>query len=203
MKDAAYKGHDYRRQLWVYAVAVLFCADFVFYGYLPSHKRLLSLQQMQVQQERMIQASAAQSEELPALKTRLKDVEQIAGHYEAYVPSEASLGSFLQEIARIMTEHHLTDQVVVPGKETQCAPICCILVRVNCKGSLKDVFGFFRDFQAMDRLVRVEKVVLQNGSDFQGQVSMEAETVIFYGSRAEPASANVAGDTREAANHGV
>jgi Tfp pilus assembly protein PilO len=151
----------------------------------------------------MIETSAAQSKELPALKLRLKDAQQIVEHYESYVPKEASLGVFLQEIARIMTEHRLTEQVVVPGKEMQPGAVWCIPIHVNCKGNLKDVFGFFHDFQAMDRLVRIEKVVLQNGNDFQGRVSMEADAVIFYGSRTEPEPAKVAGGTGEAANHGV
>ncbi len=28
-----------KQQVWVYAIAVLFVVDFVFYGYLPSHRR--------------------------------------------------------------------------------------------------------------------------------------------------------------------
>jgi Tfp pilus assembly protein PilO len=203
MKEPVLKGQGQRRQLWVYAVAVLFCADFVFYGYLPSRKRLLSLQQSQAQQQRMIQASATQSKELPALKGRLRDVEQIAQHYDSYVPKEALLGGFLQEIARIMTEHHLADQVVVPGREIQPGVLWRIPIHINCRGSLKDIFGFFREFQAMDRLVRIEKVTLQNGQDLQGQVSMQADAVIFYGSQTEPASARVGGGPQEAADHGV
>jgi Tfp pilus assembly protein PilO len=180
MSDMTPKRSDRKQQAWLYAVAVLFCADFVFYGYTPSHKRLQSLQATEVQQSRMISAAAAQGKELPALKARLKSVEQIVEHYDAYVPQDVSLGMFLQDIARIMTEHHLTDQVVVPGKEVESSAVRCIPVHVNCKGSLRDIFGFFHDFQAMDRLVRIEKVILQNDREFTGHVGMDADAVIFY-----------------------
>jgi Tfp pilus assembly protein PilO len=203
MREVSLKGQGNRRQLWVYAVAVLFCADFLFYGFLPSRKRLLSLEQTRVQQQRLIETSAAQNKELPALKMRLKDAQGVVDHYETYIPPAASLGTFLQAIARIMTEHHLTEQVVVPGTEMQPNTIWCIPIHVNCRGSLKDVFGFFRDFQAMDRLVRIEKVILKNGPDFQGQVTMEADAVIFYGSRTEPESTTVAGSVRTEGNDGV
>jgi Tfp pilus assembly protein PilO len=178
--------------MWLYVVAVLFCADFAFYGYMPSHKRLRSLHEAEVQQERMIQMAAAQGKELPGLKARLKSTEEIVAHYDSYVPQDASQGVFLQEIARVMTGHHLTDQVVVPGNEVDSGGIRCIPVRVNCKGSLKDIFGLFHDLQGMERLVRIERVLLQNDRDFTGQVGMETDTVIFYQPQTERNTTTVA-----------
>lgn len=192
MSDVTPKRSGCKQQAWLYAVAALFCADFVIYGYMPSHRRLQSLQATGMQQRRMIETAAAQGKELPALRTRLKNVEQIVEHYDAYVPQEVSLGAFLQDIARIMTEHHLTDQVVVPGREMESDAVRCIPVHVNCKGSLRDVFGFFHDFQAMSRLVRMEKVMLQNDHEFMGRVGMDADAVIFYRPQAGPDATPVA-----------
>ncbi len=180
MKNTVSKRSGRKRQAWLYAIAMLFCADFVFYGYMPSHNRLRSLREAGIQQQRLIETAAAQSQELPALKARLTSVEQVVEHYESYVPQEGSLGLFLQEIARIMTKHQLADQVVVPSTEVEAEGVGCIPVRVNCRGSLKDIFGFFHDFQSMDRLVRIEKVTLQNDREFTGRVSMDADAVIFY-----------------------
>jgi hypothetical protein len=36
MSDMASKRSSHKQQAWLYAIAVLFCADFVFYGYMPS-----------------------------------------------------------------------------------------------------------------------------------------------------------------------
>jgi Tfp pilus assembly protein PilO len=195
MNDREPRRIGRKQQLWLYVVAVLFCADFVFYGYMPSHGRLQSLREAGVQQERRIQAAAAQSKELPALKVRLENVERIVEHYDAYVPQEASLGVFLQEIARIMTKHRLTDQVVVPGMGVESDGIRCVRVHMDCTGSLKDVFNFFRDFQAMARLVRIEKVSLRNDSEFTGHVSMETDTIIFYRPQTKQDAANRAAGT--------
>jgi Tfp pilus assembly protein PilO len=169
-----------KQQVWLYVIAALFCADFVFCGYMPSHKRLQSLREAQRQQQRLIETAAAQGKELPALKARLASVEQIVAHYESYVPREASLALFLQDIARTMTEHHLTDQVVVPSQEVGSSGVGCVPLHVNCRGSLKDVFSFFHDLQAMDRLVRIQRVILQNDRDFTGRVSMDTDAVVFY-----------------------
>jgi hypothetical protein len=51
---------------------------------------------------------------------------------------------------------------------------------MDCTGALKDIFGFYRDVRAMDRLVRIEKIVLKNDSDLMGRVSMRTEALIFY-----------------------
>jgi len=192
MSNTGPKTQGRKQQMWLYFVAVLFCADFILYGYMPSHKRLRSLREAQVQQERMIEMAAAQGKELPGLRARLKNTEEIVAHYDSYVPQDASQGVFLQEIARVMTGHHLTDQVVVPGKEVESDGVRCISVRVNCKGSLKDIFGLFHELQGMDRLVRIERVLLQNDRDFTGQVSMETEAVIFYQPQVEQDATTVA-----------
>lgn len=197
------KSPDRRRQVWVYIVALLFCADFAFYGYLPSHRRLQSLRQTSAQQQQAIVMAAAQSQELGGLKMRLKSAEQIIEHYDAYIPHEASLGAFLQEIAQIMTRHHLTDQVVVPGQERESDGVRCVSVHVNCQGSLKDVFSFFRDFQRMDRLVRIEKVALKNDSDLTGRITMDADAMIVHRPRTERGATDLADGTSKVENNGA
>lgn len=181
-----------KQQVWVYLIGALFVADFVFYGYLPSQRRLEALRQSRSEQERMIRMAAERRAELPKLKAHLKDVEEIVSHYEAYVPAEESLGEFLQEIAHIMTDNQLTDQVMVPQAEMECDGIRCIPIQMNCKGSLADVFGFFRDIQAMDRLVRIEKADLRNDTEYTGQVSVNTRAVIFYRPQHDEENAEVA-----------
>jgi Tfp pilus assembly protein PilO len=202
MNEMTIKRSGRRQQAWVYAITLLFCADFVFYGYMPSHRRMETLRTSRSQQASMIQMAVTQSKELPALKLRLKNVQKVVERYDTYIPQEASLGVFLQEIARIMTEHRLTDQVVVPGQEVESGGVGCIPVHINCKGSLKDLFGFFRDFQALERLVRIERVALKNDSEYTGQVGLETDAVVFYQLRTQK-SGGQAGTPKGGMNHGA
>jgi len=169
-----------RQQLWVCVIGLLFLADFIVCGYEPSYARLKALGEARAEQHRIIATAAAQSRELPSLQQRLTNAKEIVEHYEAYVPAEASLGTFLQRIAFMMTTHRLADQVVMPGKETEADGVRCISIHMTCTGTLKDVFGFFRDFQTMDRLVRIDRVALVNDSGFTGRIKLETEAVIFY-----------------------
>jgi len=203
MNDLMMKKSGRRQQVWVYVITFLFLADFVFYGYMPSHRRLQALHTSRSQQASMIQAGATQSKELPALKLRLKNVQKVVEHYDAYLPQEASLGVFLQEIARIMTEHRLMDQVVVPGQEVESNGVGCVPVHINCKGSLKDLFSFFRDFQAMERLVRIESVSLKNDNEYTGQVSLETNAVVFYQLQTPQKTGGQAGPSQRGMNNGA
>ena len=202
MNDLMMKRSSRRQQVWVYVIALLFLADFVFYGYLPSRRRLQALHASRRLQATMIEAGATQSKELPGLKSRLSSVQKLVEHYDAYIPRDASLGVFLQEIARIMTEHRLMDQVVVPGQEVESSGVDCVPVHINCKGSLKDLFGFFRDFQAMERLVRIQSVSLKNDSEYTGQVGLETDAVVFYQLRTQK-SGGQAGTPKGGMNHGA
>jgi len=169
-----------RQPVWGLALGVLFLFDFVFYGYMPSHRRLQSLTRARNQHEQAINTAVAQAEALSTLEERHRETVQIVKRYEDCVPTESALGVFLGQIANIMTQHQLTDEEVEPGREVAAGQLNCIPVQMNCTGTLSAIFGFFNDLQSLQRLVRIEKIVLRNGPKFSGTVSMQAEAIIFY-----------------------
>jgi type IV pilus assembly protein PilO len=187
-----------KQQMAVYVIAGLFVCDFVLCGYLPSHQRLLSLQRTRAQQKQTIQMAAAQSTELPGLERRLRDMEKAVEGFERRVPADRALGAFLQQIAGIMTDCHLVDQAIVPGDDGKTDALNCIPIHVACRGTLMDIFGFFQKLQRLDRLVRVEKVALENDSDLTGQVGVQVEAVIFE----QPAKHRKPGGLAEAESAG-
>jgi Tfp pilus assembly protein PilO len=168
-----------RQQVWILVVGILFAADFVFYGYMPSRRRLEALARAQSQHEQVIDTALARSEALPALEERHREMARIVRDYENSVPTESALGVFLRQIPNIMAEHELTDQVMVPKETVQVGDLSCIPVQMNCTGTLEGIFGFFNDLQNLHRLVRIEKVSLKNDSNYIGIVTMQTEAVIF------------------------
>ncbi|MCX5645064.1 MAG: type 4a pilus biogenesis protein PilO [Phycisphaerae bacterium] len=168
-----------KQQVWVYVIAGLFVCDFALCGYIPSQQRLASLRRTQAGQKQTIQMAAAQSAELPGLERRLRGMEKAVTGFDLRVPADRALGTFLQQISGIMTDCRLTEQVVLPGKEVKTDDLNCVPLHVACKGILTDFFGFFRKVQSLDRLVRIEKVVMENDSDLTGRISLQVEAVIF------------------------
>jgi Tfp pilus assembly protein PilO len=169
-----------RPQLSIYIIAVILVADFVLFGYLPSHQRLQSIKQAKTDQLLAIARASAESKQLPALKEQLQKLQKAACDYEMSVPAQQSLGEFLQRIAALMTEHNLSDQLVAPGAEIPAAGLNCIPVDVKCKGRLAQLFEFYKQLQSMDRLIRIEHVELENDPDFTGKVNMLTKAVIYY-----------------------
>ncbi len=193
-----------KQQIWVCVVAGLFVGDFVLCGYVPAQNRLKSLQQARAQQQRIIATAAAREAELPALKRRLQNTEDIVARYDLRVPPEGTFGTFLQRMARIMTEHHLTNQEVIPGKEWDADGLTCIPVQVTCTGTLADTFSFFTDLQALSRLVRIEKVALINDTGLTGRINMRMEGVIFHqGPRQSRTSDSAHAKRAGGTNHGA
>jgi Tfp pilus assembly protein PilO len=193
-----------KQQMWVYVIAGLFVCDFVLCGYLPSQQRLASLRRTRAQQKQTILMAATQSAELPGLERRLRGMEKAVTGFDLRVPADRALGTFLQQISGIMTDCRLTEQVVLPGKEAKTNDLNCVPIHVACKGTLTDFFDFFRKLQSMDRLVRIEKVALENDSDLTGRVSMQVEAVIFEQSTKSrringPAEAQAAGGVNRGA----
>lgn len=168
-----------RQQIWVLVVGVLFVADFVFYGYMPSHRRVQALARARAQHKQVIDAGMAKSEALPVLEQRHKEMARLVRRYDDYVPTESGLGVFLRQIPNIMAEHDLINQVMVPKERVQVGELSCIPVQMNCTGTLDGIFGFFSDLANLHRLVRIEKVTLRNDSGYAGSVTMQTEAVIF------------------------
>jgi Tfp pilus assembly protein PilO len=193
-----------KQQLWVLAIGVLFVADFVFCGYWPSQSRLTALKEKRANYEQTIEMGRAKGAQLQTVCKRLSDTEETVNHYDAYVPAEGSLGTFLRQASELMTQHQLADQVVVAGRETQAGDLVCIPVHITGAGELKNIFSFFKGLRNIDRLVRIDRTTLKNDNGFSGRVTMEAEVVIYYRPGRTPADGKAVGTrTVGGSSHGA
>jgi Tfp pilus assembly protein PilO len=169
-----------RQQAIICIVAGLFVADFILFGYLPLKSRLKAIKQARTAQNSVIAKAATQREHLPAIRQQLQQLQTVVVDFEANVPAQKSIGVFLQQIANLMSQCDLREQVVAPSKEIKADDLKCIPVDMQCKGRLAQIFEFYKRLQELDRLVRIERVSLKNDIDFSGQVSMQTLAVIYY-----------------------
>ena len=175
-----------KQQLTICVVAVMLIADFLWFGCLPLWKTMRAIKQTKAALRVVITKGTIGSRQLPVLKEQLQKLQGTVSNYEVNVPTQRDLGGFLQQIAILMTDHNLSEQVVAPSKEIEADGLSCIPIKMKCKGRLAQVFQFYKRLQRLDRLVRVEQVKLVNDSDFSGEVSMETQAVIYYRPEAEP-----------------
>ena len=173
-----------RQQIIICVAAGIMVGGCVLFRYLPLRRRIRAVEQAKVAQRLAIAKASAESAQLPTLKEQLLGLEKALGNYEANIPDHRDIGVFLHTIANLMNEHNLTDQLVQPGKEIEVKGLHCIPISVQGKGGLKQIFEFFSSLQLLNRLVRIEQVKLVNDGGFGGEVSMQAETIVYYRSEA-------------------
>ena len=169
-----------RQQIVICVVAGVMAGGFVLFRYLPLRKSVKAVEQARTAQTLVITKASRQSAELPALKKQVVKLQEAVGNYEANIPSQKALGVFLHRIANLMNEQNLKEPQIRPGKEIEADELNCITVEMQCKGELEQIFEFYKLLQGLDRLVRIEQVKLVNGSDFNGEVSMQTKAVIYY-----------------------
>ncbi len=173
-----------KKQVSICIVAVMFIADFMLFGYLPSYKRIKEVEQAREKQKFAIARASSQAVQLPALKEQMLKLQGEVANYESNVPAQRDLGVFLHKIASLMNEHNLSEQQVRPGEEIKTDKLNCIPVNMQCKGRLSQIFEFYRRLQGMNRLVRIEQVELTNDNDFSGQVTMQTKATVYYRAKA-------------------
>ena len=82
-----------------------------------------------------------------------------------------------------MDSHNLKEQAIQPLEEKKINELICIPVSMECRGTLKDIFEFYKNLQEIDRQIRIRQVKLKNRNNFSGEVKMETEIVIYYRSQ--------------------
>jgi len=169
-----------RQQILICIIAAVMVVGFVLFRYLPLQKKRKALEHTKSAQMLAIATASNQRAQLPILKEQLLKLQTIAGNYQEKVPKQIDLGAFLHKIADLMNQQNLSEQMVQPGEEIEAGQLSCIPVNMQCKGKLPQIFEFYKQLQALDRLVRIEQVKLNNEKDFNGDVNMQTKAVIYY-----------------------
>ena len=169
-----------RQQIIICVIAGAMVCGFALFRYLPLQSEMKAVSRERTGQILVITSASAEGEQLPRLERQLLELRERLGNYDAKVPAGRDLGIFLHKITDLMNEQNLREQLVQPGKEVKADELACIPISMQCKGSLKQIFEFYKALQGLDRLVRIEQVKLVNDNDFSGRVSMHTEAVIYY-----------------------
>jgi Tfp pilus assembly protein PilO len=169
-----------RKQVVICLIAIVSVGGFVLFRFLPMYKTFKAVEQLKTAQRLIIAKGISDSEQLPLFMDQLIKFKAGIGDYENSIPQQKTLGLFVHQMADLMNQHQLEEQEIAPGAETEAEGLNCIPVSIQCKGQLEQIFTFFRELQALDRLIRIQQVKLLNDQNFRGQVSLETDVVIYY-----------------------
>jgi Tfp pilus assembly protein PilO len=169
-----------KQQFMIFGLAVGLVCGFVFAAYLPIRRSLKELRGACEEAKAALASGETQGKQMPGLKKQLAEQQVRVGDYSAKIPADRSIGNFLQQVTSLMNQCDLKDQQILPGQEVRGKSLSCIPVSIQCKGSMKQVFEFFKSLKTMERVTGIEMVKLDNDDDFTGQVSMQSRANIYY-----------------------
>jgi len=171
-----------KQQLMILIIGVVLTGGFLLLQYFPTCKKINLIKQANLQRQSAITKAAAEVRQLPRLADEVENLKLEVGNFDGKIPSSRKLGVFIQQIADAMNTNNLKEQMVQFGDETklELQDIDCVPVSIQCRGRLAQIFGFFKSLEQLERVVRIERVRLQNDADLNGQVCMQLEAAIYY-----------------------
>ncbi|MHC4062626.1 MAG: type IV pilus inner membrane component PilO [Planctomycetota bacterium] len=169
-----------RQQITICAIGAAIACVFMVLWYLPLRRKTKEIEQVKAKRALTIAKGTADARQTPLLQEQLRKLQARIGDFEASIPEQRAHGGFLQRITDLMKDHDLKDEVIKPGEEIRADKFTCIPVSMECKGELAQISEFYRRLQNLDRLVRIEKVTLNNDESYGGQVTMKTEAVVYY-----------------------
>ncbi|MEN8126309.1 MAG: type 4a pilus biogenesis protein PilO [Planctomycetota bacterium] len=169
-----------KQQLLILALGALVIGGFGIFRYVPIVRQKYAAQKRIRQQEIMLSEICVNGVLIPELRQQKKELQKQLLPFTQKVPQGRNLATLWRQVAEVMNECNLTDQLVQPGVELKSDELCSIPLTIECKGSLEQIFLFFQSLENIDRLIRIEQVRLVNGSDFDAVVTLNAKANVYY-----------------------
>ena len=173
------RGLDKQQTILVAAVLLL-AAGFGVFRYLPLLRQRQALDETMAQNQRALHDIHTQGMRLPELAGQLAQKQTQAAAFDAKIPAGRSFADLWRQIADLMNECRLTDQLVQPGRPVEGEQLGTIPLTLSCSGSMQDIYVFFRAIEQWDRLIRFERIELANDGAFSGRVKLNAKAQLYY-----------------------
>jgi Tfp pilus assembly protein PilO len=174
-----------KQQLVILTLAVVLFVGFGLCRYYPLAKQKKRIEKVNEQQIAAVAEAKTYSMQLPILRRHIKAMIEKTNDYDLKIPKNRHFAELWQQLASVMNEHNLKEQLVQPGSEIQSAEVNCIPINIECSGSLKQIFELFKSLNNFERLIRIESIRLINDKDFVKPLKMKVQASVYYRSTEE------------------
>ncbi|MBW8002113.1 MAG: type 4a pilus biogenesis protein PilO [Planctomycetes bacterium] len=169
-----------KKQIMTFVMVVAMAVAFFLFKYVPLRKKLSDVKQNLSEQRLTIMKSETEKQQIPIVQALLDDLNERTQNFDVQIPGDRELGVFLKQVTQIMNKYGLKEQNIKPNSEVKTGNVNCIPIEMQCKGTLRQLFDFYKTFQNAGRLVRIQEVSFTNERDYTGQLSMRAKAIIYY-----------------------
>lgn len=169
-----------KQQAIILAVSAVLMGGFGVFSYVPILRQKHAIREQMDQQAQVIEEVCSKSVLLPEIKHRKNKIEQEMEPFFRKIPQGRNFAQLWQQVADVMNECSLKEQLVQPGSELKSSRLCSIPLMIECKGSLEQLYSFLQQIEDFDRLIRFEQIEFKNDDDFSGFVKMNARASVYY-----------------------
>lgn len=169
-----------KQQITILVLAAAILVGFGVFRYVPIVRKKLAMREQMTRQSVSMEQIQDYSRRLPELEMQKKHLEKKIQRNSGKIPEGKQFASLWQQIAEAMNQCQLQDQLVQPAAETQSEDICCVPLKIECKGTLEQLFSFFQLLEGFDRLISFEEIQLENDKDFNAVLKLSAKANVYY-----------------------
>lgn len=168
-----------KRQIAVGFVVVVALTGFICFRYLPIRNQIIRLKQGLKKQQLVIDSTSSKSQQLMSLKQILTKMQSELVNYDSCVPNEMDLTGFLKQMAEMMENENLSQKKVSPETEISYGQVRCLPIKIQCKGTIEQLFNFCKALDNSQRIIRIEQVTIDNDEKYSGQLLMQTQAFIY------------------------
>lgn len=169
-----------KQQILIVGAGILLIGGFTVLRYIPIVRQKYTIAKTMDAQESVIEKVRSHSAMIPELKQQKAQLVETLASFDERVPQGRNFAQLWQQIADVMNECNLSDQLVQPGQEVTSEQLGSIPLMIECSGSLAQIYTFFQSLERFDRLVRIEEVKLKNDAEYGGLLKLNAKANVYY-----------------------
>lgn len=174
-----------KEQLVIIGIAVVVVVGFAVFRYYPIASRSIGLKQVKATQMSEKARVHMQTLQLPVLCEEKDRLEKKLSNYDKKAPLKRNFSMLWEQITAEMNRLNLKEQKIEPGLELKGEELNCIPIKIECTGTLSQMFELFTSLEGFDRIIYIESIELTGGSQNTGQVKLNAGAKVYYRSVAE------------------
>lgn len=169
-----------KQQVMILVVGGFILAGFGVFRYAPILRQKQSLKAEMEKHSLAVEQVGDQGSLLPELMWKKQSMQAQQDEFRSKIPVGRGFSQLWQQIADVMNDCQLSDQLVQPGTEIKSEDLCCIPLAIECSGTFEQIYAFFRSLESMDRLISIDEVKIENDSDFMALLKLNAKANVYY-----------------------
>ncbi len=178
--------HPEKKQVQIIGIAAVIILGFGVLRFYPLGRRMANIRRTRREQGAAVAQVRQYTMGIPALRRQADDLRAKLADYDLRIPPDRRFADLWRRMAEAMNRHNLQEQVVQPGAETTGPVVGCIPIKIQCSGTLEQIFEFLKSLADFERLIRIDQLQLLNDSDYSGRIKLDATAKVYYQTAVEP-----------------